>query len=89
MVLKEERNASIKARFCVDGRKQRGDWTKQETTSPTVSTESVFLTAMIDAHGRRDVACFNIPGACLHVDCDEDITMVLKAVWRDSWFRWH
>jgi hypothetical protein len=43
-----------------------------------VATESVFLTAVIDAHEGRDVGCFDIPGAFLHADCDEDITMILK-----------
>ena len=51
---------------------------KQESTSPTVSTESVFLTAVIDAHERRNVGCYDIPGAFLHADSDENITMVLK-----------
>ena len=78
MFLKEKRDKTVKGRFCADGRKQRGDWTKQETTSPTVSNESVFLTSVVDAHERRDVACYDIPGAFLHADSDEDITMVLK-----------
>ena len=64
--------------MCTDGRGQRGDWSKQDTTSPTVSTESVFITSVIDAHEGRDVACFDIPGAFLHADSDEDITMILK-----------
>jgi hypothetical protein len=34
--------------------------------------------AVIDAHKRQDVGCFDIPGAFLHADCNEDITMVLK-----------
>jgi hypothetical protein len=78
MFLKEKRDKSIKGRFCADGRKQRGDWTKQETTSLTVSNESVFLAAVIDAHEGRDVGFYDIPGAFLHADSDEDITMVLK-----------
>ena len=73
MFLKEKRDHSVKARMCADGRKQRDDWTKQDTTSPTVSTEAVFITAVIEAHEGRDVACFNIPGAFLHADSDEDI----------------
>jgi hypothetical protein len=44
----------------------------------TVATESVFITAIINAHEGRNVACFNIPGAFLHADVDKDITMVLK-----------
>ncbi len=78
MFLKEKQDQSVKARMCADGRKQRGDWTKQETTLPTVSMEAVFITAVIDAHKERDVACFDIPGALLHADSDEDITMILK-----------
>jgi len=50
MFLKEKRDKTVKGRFCADGRKQRGDWTKQETTSPTVSTESVFLSAELPEH---------------------------------------
>ncbi len=79
MFLKEKRDSSVKARMCADGCKQKdGTWSKQETTSPTVATESVFITAVIDAHEGRNVACFNISGAFLHADSDEDITMVLK-----------
>jgi hypothetical protein len=75
MFLKEKRDQLVKARMCADGRGQRG---KQDTTSLTVSTESVFITAVIDAHEGRDIACSNIPGAFLHADSDEDITMILK-----------
>jgi hypothetical protein len=78
MFLKEKRDQSVKARMCADGRKQRGDWTKQETTSPTISSEAVFITAVIDAHKEHDVACFDIPGAFLHADSDKDTTMILK-----------
>jgi hypothetical protein len=78
MFLKEKWDQSVKAQMCADGWKQRGDWTKQETTLPTVSTEAVFITAVIDAHEECDVACFDIPSAFLHADSDEDITMILK-----------
>ena len=79
MFLKGKRNSSVKVQMCADGRKQKdGTWAKQDTTSPTVATESVFITAVIDAHEGRDVACFDIPGAFLHADVNEDITMVIK-----------
>ena len=78
MFLKEKKDTAIKAPFCADGRKQRGDWTKQETTSPTISNDSVFLTSVIDAHERRDVGCYNIPGVFLHADSDKNVTMILK-----------
>jgi hypothetical protein len=75
----EKRDSSVKARMCAYGHKQKdGTWSKQDTTLPTVATESVFITAVIGTHEGRDVACFDILGAFLHADVDEDITMVLK-----------
>jgi hypothetical protein len=71
-------NHSVKARMCADGQKQRGDWTKQNTTSPTMLTEAAFITALVNAYDEHDVAYFNIPGAFLHADSDKDITMILK-----------
>jgi hypothetical protein len=64
--------------MCADGRKQRDTWTKQKSTSPTVAMESVFITAVIAAHKGQDVGCFDILGAFLHANLDEDITMILK-----------
>ena len=37
-----------------------------------------MLTAVIDAHEERKVACYDIPGAFLHAELDEDVIMVLK-----------
>ena len=48
--LKEKQDKSVKARMCADGPKQRDDWTKQQSTSPTIATESVFITTVIDAY---------------------------------------
>jgi hypothetical protein len=58
--------------------KKDGTWSKQETVLPTVAMESVFITAVLDTHEGRSVACVGIPGAFLHANVDEDITMVLK-----------
>ena len=45
---------------------------------PTVSTESVLITATIYAHEGRKVGICNIPGAFLISDMDEDVKMVLR-----------
>jgi hypothetical protein len=45
---------------------------------PNILMESVFLTAVVEVHKGWDVACFNIPGAFLHANSNEDITMILK-----------
>jgi hypothetical protein len=78
MFLKEKRDHSVNARMCTNGQKQRGDWTKQDTMSPTVSVEVVLVTVVINAHEGHDVACFDIMGPFKHADSDKNITMILK-----------
>jgi len=53
--LKKKRCGRIKARGCADGRKQRIYKSKEETSSPTVAVESLFLSCSIDTKERRDV----------------------------------
>jgi hypothetical protein len=78
MFLEEKRDMTIKACMCGDRQKQRGNWTKQELNLLMVVTESVFITAVMDAHKGRDVAYFDISGAFLHTGSDGDITTILK-----------
>ena len=73
MFLKEKRSGKIKGRGCADGRKQRLSKSKDETRSPTVTTESFFLSCLIDAHEGRDVATADIPGAFMQANIDEVI----------------
>ena len=61
--LKCKHCGKIKGCGCADGRKQRAYIAKEESTAPTVSTEAVFLTAMIDALENRNVAVLDVPGA--------------------------
>ena len=63
LFLKEKKDGTIKGRACADGRKQRGHIAKEDTASPTVSLEAVFLTATIDAKEGRKVAVVDIPNA--------------------------
>ena len=63
MFLKKKRCGKIKGRGCADGRKQRAYITKEESTSPTISTEAVFLTAVVDTWEHRKVAVLDVPGA--------------------------
>ena len=51
---------------CTDGRPQRGLYEKYELSSPTVKTESVVLTAVIDAKEKRYVGVHDIPSVFLH-----------------------
>ena len=63
MFLKQKRCGKVKGRGCADGRRQRAYIAKEEATAPTVSTEAVFLTAIIDALENREVAVLDVPGS--------------------------
>ena len=49
MFLKQKRTGQIKGRGCADGRKQQLYTPKDDASSPTVATESVLLSCVIDA----------------------------------------
>ena len=78
MFLKEKRDGTIKGRTCAVGSKQRAYIKKEDATSPTVSTEAVLITGVIDAYEERDVATADVPSAFLTTDSDEDEIMVLE-----------
>ena len=56
---------------CTDGLKQRVYTAKEDASSPTIATEAVFLTAVIDAMEQREVAVFDVPGAFMQADMDK------------------
>ena len=73
MFLKRKRCGKIKGRGCADGRKQREFISKEEASSPTVSTHALMATCLIDAIEGRNVATADIPGAFLQATMDEDV----------------
>ena len=77
-LIKEKRDGRIKGRSCADGRPQREQFSKQETTSPTVSAEALFLSIMIDAYKGRDVATADVAGAYLNAIQPDYVTMKLE-----------
>ena len=61
------------------GRQKKSEENKNEdAASPIVATESVFITAAVDAHEIRYVAIFDILGAYLRTETDEDAIMYLE-----------
>ena len=78
MFLKQKRTGQIKGRRCAGGRKQRLYTPKDDASSPTVATESVLLSCIIDAKERRDVATVNILGTFMQGDQDETVHMRLE-----------
>jgi hypothetical protein len=52
MFMKQKQTGRIKGRTVAGGNKQRGFIDKEDASSPTVATESVVLTSVIDAERR-------------------------------------
>jgi hypothetical protein len=71
MFLKRTRCGRIKRRGCAEERPQRAYIPREDATSPTVSTQALFLTCIVDAHEGRDVATVDIPGAFMQADMDD------------------
>jgi hypothetical protein len=76
MFLKEKRDGKIKGRTVAGGNKQRDFISKEEASSPTVSTESVLLTCIVDAEEQRDVAVIDIPNAFIQTRIQDEKDMV-------------
>ena len=61
MLLKEKKNGDIKERTVARGNKQGDFISNEDSSSPTVSTEAVLLSCIIDAEEERGVAVIDIP----------------------------
>ena len=72
MLLKtNNEKVTVKGRRCIDRRNQRNCLSKEDTSSPTVSTEVLMLSLMIDTMEVQDVATADIKGAFLQIDYDK------------------
>ena len=69
----------LKGHKCAIGSKQHAykGYQKSDGTSPTVSTDGVIITSVIDAHEKHDVAIVDIPEAFLNTKNDKEIVMCL------------
>jgi hypothetical protein len=76
MFLKEKRDGKLKERTVAGGNKQRDFISKEEASSPTVATESVLLTCIVDAEEGRDVAVIDIPNAFIQTRIEDEKDMV-------------
>ena len=66
MFLKEKRSGKVKGRACVNRSPQRAYIRKEDASSPTVESESVFITSVIAAHKKRFMRFYDVPGAFMH-----------------------
>ena len=65
-------------RICADGHKQRKTYDNVDATSPTVSTEELIISAVIDAFKEQDVAVVDITGAYLSTEMDNDVFIIFR-----------
>ena len=68
LFITEKRNGNIKARKVADGSKQRTCtvYNKDDGSSPTVTTESIFFTRVVDTRKFRAVAVLDVDNVFLH-----------------------
>ena len=75
---KKKLNGKIKGRGCADGRPQRLYKSKEETYSLIATTESIFITTLLDAQEGRDVTVVDIPGAFLQTKASNNTLINCK-----------
>jgi hypothetical protein len=79
MFLKRKRDSRLKARLVADGSMQERS-TSVDVSSPTVSTEALFLTLAIESYERRHVVTVDIEGAYLHADMTSEVYVQLDSI---------
>jgi len=72
MFLVEKRSGKIKGRACANGSIQKANAAPGESASPTCMTESVMITATIDAHEKRDVMTSDVPNAFVQTSVPQE-----------------
>jgi hypothetical protein len=78
MFLKEKRDGFLKERTVAGGNKQRDYISKEDASLPTVATEAVLLSCIINAEEGRDVAVINIPNAFIQTRVEDKGDMAIK-----------
>ena len=63
ILLTRKKSGSVKGRLAFNGKPTRAWLGAEDKSSPTVLTESLFLTSAIDAYERRDVMTLDAPNA--------------------------
>jgi hypothetical protein len=81
--LVEKKDNRIKGWTCANGSTQQEYLNQEDATSTTAATESILLTATIDAKEGRDVIPVDIPNAFVQTDLDfkkEQVIMKIQGV---------
>ena len=83
MFVKRKRNGTLKSRFLADGSQQVRSLSQIDASSPTVSTEAVFIQSAIDAMEKRHHATVDVEGAYLHSLMDEEVLIRVEPIVAD------
>ena len=78
--LTQKRDGTIKARACANGSTQRSYINKDEAASPTVTTEALLTTAVIDAKQKRDIITLDIPNAFVQTPLPQEEYKVITRI---------
>jgi hypothetical protein len=70
--VERKQDGSLKAWQVAGGNKQQGYITKEDASSPTVSSEAVMLTCVIDVTKKRYVAVVDIPNAFIQTVVEDE-----------------
>jgi hypothetical protein len=71
LFLTEKRDGRIKGRACANGSIQREYINREDAASPTAMTESILITATIDAKQGHDVMTADIPNAFVQTEIED------------------
>ena len=78
MFLKEKRDGSLKGRTVAGGNSETTvPISKEDASSPTITTEAVLLSCIINAKERRDVTVINIPNAFIQTRVEDEGDMAI------------
>ena len=91
MFIIEKRDGRIKGRMVYNGAPTREWLSKEDAASPTVTLESIMITAVIDAKEKRDVMTADVLNASIQAKMpegqkgDEQVMMKITGVLVDMW----
>ena len=75
MFLEEKQDGKIKGQTVAVVNKKFTYIPKEDSSSPTVSTESILLTSIVNADKNRDIVVINIPNTFIHTRIQEEKNM--------------
>ena len=70
----------MKGRMCANGSTQTSFISKEEDSSPTVTTESVEVTSVVDAKQERDVVSMDISNAFVQTEVPQGDERILVKI---------